>query len=122
VDWKTGQSEEGDNVLQLGCYIAYTCHKWGCEPSDVEVHDINLALCQEGVNIFTAGQLQETKDRISDGIKEMKSLLRDPTNNTASEEDFPAVPDNGKCAYCNYKRLCDSSENEQESATSCMKE
>jgi len=105
-DWKTGKMGEIGEDIQLGCYSLYASEKWNANPGNIIVKKYNLST-GKGLEAKMDGQkIENIKDYIRNSIKNMKQALHNPESNSAREKDFPKTEDAKKCAYCNFKKIC----------------
>ena len=106
LDWKTGASDERDNLVQLACYTLYAGRRWGAPPGDVRAIEFNVNRNQVIEHTLTAEDIDRTAAFIKGSIADMKRLLRDPERNEAREDDFPRIDDPRVCSRCNFFRVC----------------
>lgn len=104
-DWKTGKKDV-DNSLQLACYLSFAVRKWKVAASKIDIFEVNLATN----NIIEHNGLQANTDLFEDylrkSISAIKSLLQDPVNNIAEEEDYEKINKTGYCSRCSYLSVC----------------
>jgi len=108
IDWKTGKNVEGGTAeVQLGVYAIYCKQKWDIAPQDILVHESNLRHGESYERHITEQDIDRVKSHILRSAEQMKSLLDDPEENTASIDTFPMIEDTFHCRYCNFRRFCD---------------
>jgi CRISPR/Cas system-associated exonuclease Cas4 (RecB family) len=106
IDWKTGKSKDVEYKTQLGCYRLYATLHWRIPPSNIDTYEINLALNREFHHTTIPADIAWIESYISKSITAMKSLLRDPANNVAAEEDYPHTENLTQCQRCRYRKVC----------------
>ena len=104
VDWKTGESDSDE--LQLAVYVIYILESEKAPPENLYATEYNLRANKKRTHQFSTQDIIEAKKLISNGIEEMKRLLRDPVENTADMADFQRTEDSWKCEGCNFKGIC----------------
>lgn len=109
VDWKTGEKEDVDLTIQMGCYFLYAQSKWEYEPSSIEAVEVNLNRSNgpiEKHHKMVEAKIDWLKHYIRNSILGMKMALRDPNGNLAIEEDFVKTDSEETCKWCNFKEVC----------------
>lgn len=104
-DWKTGKKTTEDE-RQLAIYALYAIEKWALDLNDIRLFDIYLRTNMTFKIKIPTKLLEETKDYISSRIATIKSLLDDPVENIASEENFPMIENTNICRTCSFKEIC----------------
>lgn len=96
-DWKTGKSEgkELDETLQGGVYMAGYHHAFGEPPEAIKF----VYLKEEEVRT-----LEPSDEMWSEVVGTAKDLLR-----AVRHDEFPAIPGDSKCYWCDYEVHCDAS-------------
>ncbi|MBU1699006.1 MAG: PD-(D/E)XK nuclease family protein, partial [Candidatus Eisenbacteria bacterium] len=107
VDWKTGKKVPEPGSFQLGCYGLYAVDRWGLDPSDVRVLEINLTIGKEASAVIQKEDLEKTAEEITASIRHLKGLLRDPEINGADSDDFKARPSKRMCHWCSFLEACE---------------
>ena len=108
VDWKTGRSREGaeDHRTQLTCYALYAMQAWQVEADRVLLLELNLFEGEAIQHRVTQADIEAVRAFIRGSVGDMRSLLENPLENLAREEDFPRTHDPSRCAHCPFLRLC----------------
>lgn len=105
-DWKTSRKEDVDYSLQLACYLTYAVHQWGYKASNIDVFEVNLATGKITHHSGLSAKIEFFEDYMRKSIADLKSLLRDPSTNTAAEEDFEQINNIRYCKRCRYLGVC----------------
>ena len=105
-DWKTGKSENNATSEQLACYALYSNETWGVVPEDVKLIEFNLSRNEAVEHHLNGIDFQNIQEGIIDSSNQMKSLLTDPSSNTADEESFDFIEDSEICEKCSFKGVC----------------
>ena len=106
-DWKTGRREAEEGLsLQLGCYAIYAKQQFRADSGQVETRRFDLYRDKLYKDTITPGTITEVLDYIQGSAKDMRGLLDDPEENTASEERFRKVEQSRVCLRCNFFRVC----------------
>lgn len=105
-DWKTGKIRADENQIQLGCYSYYAKQKWNLQPEGIITKSFNLYLDKLDNFKVSNESMNQFEKYASSSIKEMKDFLIEESTNTAKEKDFPKEPQEGKCLWCNFKKIC----------------
>lgn len=106
IDWKTGKSERARSDVQLGCYTLFAIDHWNVDSEKVKTIEYNLYHKRGITNKLDAGDIEEIKGYMGKSIREMKSLLVDPVQNIASQDNFAKILNREICSSCNFKRIC----------------
>jgi hypothetical protein len=106
VDWKTGQGEDVDVSVQLGCYALYASQHWNIDPKNVQAIEMNVNTLKETTLPMMDARIEWVEHYIRNSISAMKALLRDVPENKASIEDFDQTDDLYKCRWCNFRKVC----------------
>ena len=106
VDWKTGRRQPQPEGLQLGCYALYATEAWEMEAQQIQVVEANIHIGAIGSAQITDEHLANARQEISSGIASMRASLKDPENNIADPNDFPAIPNQRLCTRCSYREIC----------------
>jgi hypothetical protein len=104
VDWKTGAGEA--DRLQFLVYAIFACEEYEVLPEQITVTEYSLLGDGPREHRFSAGDLNDGVDYIRNSITEMKSMLGDPDNNTASMKDFPRTSNERLCETCSFRKIC----------------
>lgn len=104
VDWKTGGGSADD--LQAACYTMYLAYAHGANVEETEVSEYRLLQPSAQVYPIDHARIEATKERIRTSASAMKSMLRDPHQNTAVESDFALIEDRRVCTRCNFQKVC----------------
>ncbi len=105
-DWKTSRKEDVDYSLQLACYLAYAVQRWGYKPSNIDIFEVNLATGKITNHAGLPAKIEWFEDYLRKSIAALKTLLHDPSTNTALEKDFEQVNNISCCKRCRYLRVC----------------
>jgi hypothetical protein len=106
-DWKTGKSLSEDLSVQLCCYAIYAMEKWHLPPESLEVVEYNLNSNKANYFSVTMAEVEGIKGYIKGSVKDMQSLLKDPSNNIPLPEDqFTKVEDERVIVRCNFRKVC----------------
>ena len=106
LDWKTGKFNEADYSLQMAIYALYAGEKWGIQPNQVFLKEIFLSSGNTREYGGKALDLVGVQNYVKESIQQMKSLLIQPEQNLAQENDFAFTDDATQCAQCNFRKLC----------------
>jgi CRISPR/Cas system-associated exonuclease Cas4 (RecB family) len=106
IDWKTGSRPPKPRNMQLGCYGLFAVEKWGLDPSQVRIVEMNLTRGTWAEAGITGDDLNRTREEIRASIDEIRNLLADPEKNEARPEDFVPSPGRRKCSYCPFLEAC----------------
>lgn len=106
IDWKTGKSERAGSDIQLGCYTLFAIDHWNVDSEKVKTIEYNLYHKRGITNKLDAGEIEEITGYMGKSIREMKSLLVDPVQNIASQDNFAKTLNREICSSCNFKRIC----------------
>jgi len=105
-DWKTGRSEQVGLSFQMACYAYYAFNKYRVPVKHVVTRRFELLQNEVYEESVSEASLEELLGYIRGSIKDMKSLLDDPTKNIASEEKFAKVQRREVCYRCNFLKVC----------------
>ncbi len=105
LDWKTGQSREGDR-LQIGVYALFAEARWGVRPDDVDGALVYLGDGKRVAVRADAAALEASKAEMRASIAAMKATLDDPAKNSACVERFPMRDDAAACRSCAFRKPC----------------
>jgi hypothetical protein len=106
-DWKTGKALSEDLSIQLCCYAFYAIEKWNLPPESLQVIEYNLNSNKANSFSVTMAEVEGIKGYIKGSVKDMQSLLKDPSNNIPLPEDqFSKVEDERVIARCNFRKVC----------------
>ena len=104
-DWKTGKKISEDE-RQLAVYSLFAVDKWSIKLDSIRLFDVYLKT-NTPLKVRASEKLvEETQQYIEKSIKEMKSLLDDPAENTASIDNFPMIENKNICKRCSFKEIC----------------
>lgn len=106
IDWKTGEREDVDSTVQLGCYGLYAVEEWEASPEQVTTVEYNLSGKREMRKTLVPANIDWIKHYIRSSIAAMKALLVDPARNIAIEDDFPFTDNELTCKWCNFRKRC----------------
>lgn len=108
IDWKTGRSDNGENLIQLGGYILYAKDVLDYSMDDLEGRIIYLCQPQNDLTLRpTADSLDMIKKRILREMGQIEKCCSDLQNNIPKAiESFPKTMDSHSCLYCNFKHIC----------------
>jgi hypothetical protein len=104
VDWKIGDSGNGEESLQLMSYAMAAINRFQCAPDDIDLYRIQL---RSGiVSHFEIGgkQILRAKMRIIQDVERMKAL--DDYGRNAVAEVFTPCGQSRVCAMCPFQVLC----------------
>jgi hypothetical protein len=106
-DWKTGKALSEDLSVQLCCYAFYAIEKWNLPPESLRVVEYNLNSNKANSFSVTMAEVEGIKGYVRGSVKDMQSLLKDPSNNIPLPEDqFTKVEDERTIARCNFEKVC----------------
>lgn len=106
-DWKTGRRGGSPDMVQMACYAFFARSKFGVPLPHIvtRLHDLyHDKVYQQTIG---ASELNDILSYIRGSIKDMRSLLDDPADNTASEERFQKLNRESTCLRCNFFRVCE---------------
>jgi CRISPR/Cas system-associated exonuclease Cas4 (RecB family) len=107
VDWKTGRKEGRFNEVQVAGYALYAAEQgWVGRAEDITTELNYLVLPKSVRRSVTSQKIDEARHFIERSASSMKSLLADPVENVAREQDFARVDRPQVCRRCNFRRLC----------------
>ena len=107
ADWKTGRGEARFGHIQVAGYALYAAEMgWVERPEDIETRLVYLTLRRTVGSRVDEKSLVRARDFIRRSSDAMRTLLVDPDNDVAREEDFPRVDRPQVCRRCNFRRLC----------------
>ena len=112
-DWKTGKGEH-HSQLQLVCYGLYAQQRWGVDFRRCHLVEYNLAADKLTRFFLSPAIVRQAREQILDSSRRMSRLLADERRNIAREEDFPRTGQVQKCHFCNFRRVCQPAEVEDE--------
>ena len=104
IDWKTGTGKSDD--LQFRVYTLFAHEEYDLPPDKITVREVNLMLNETYSHTFSPRELLDSQDHITRSIESMKSMLKDPEENTAVMVDFPRTENERICESCNFKKIC----------------
>ncbi len=105
-DWKTGRKEDVDYTDQMGCYLLYAVRTWQARPEDVDVFEVNLASNRVKKHAGLGARIDWLENNIRNSVAAFKTLLRNPEENIAAEEDYPKANELRYCRNCGFVRVC----------------
>jgi PD-(D/E)XK nuclease superfamily len=104
VDWKMGESDAGDDSLQLATYALWACHEYERAPEDIQIFKAFLS-SGELVKFSTdAEELEAARARILQDAERM--AIAEGYGQNAAIEVFTACAQQGICASCPYLQAC----------------
>lgn len=108
VDWKTGRFRESadDHRAQLTCYALYATRAFGVPVEKVRLVEFNLLANEVIQHRVSAMDIEAARAFIQGSVLDMRSLLADPDENLALEEDFARTADPAPCRRCPFLRVC----------------
>jgi hypothetical protein len=105
-DWKTGKTENVEDYLQMTCYAFYAIQTYKVIPALVFTRLFNLHLNKLIERSISQTSLNELVSYITGSIRDMQSMLTDPSINSARESDFSKVSKPDLCLRCNFLDVC----------------
>ncbi len=108
VDWKTGGSRDGaeDHRTQLTCYALYAMQAWRVGIDRVRLVEFHLHSGEAIHHEASQADIDAVRAFIQGSVLDMRSLLANPIENLAIEEDFPRTRDPARCVRCPFLRVC----------------
>ena len=109
IDWKTGSSDRGENVIQLGGYLFYAVDVLGHLIKNLEGRIIYLSPPQDDLILEpTEESMNVIKSRVLREIEEIEEYCSDIKNNIPKPMRlFPKTIESHFCLFCKYKHICD---------------
>ena len=104
-DWKTGRERQADRH-QLAVYALYATSHWDVALPDLHLQDIYLQTNTERTLVLSPDDLDQTRIFVTESVQEMRALLDDPEQNTASQDTFPMTTNTHQCTTCPFKAVC----------------
>lgn len=104
VDWKTGSGDS--DTLQFMVYTLYAHEHFGAPLHNISLIEYKLFSEEKTIHKFGESEIDGVKNYINNRIDSMKSVLKDPQENSALITDFPRTEDQWKCNSCNFKKIC----------------
>ena len=108
-DWTTGAQdnpEEEDIDTKNSTLLLFFMNKKKLYPNQIKIKKIYLKTNQVEETVFSNADAARIKNHIKESVFEMKSVLLDKEQNTASEENFPKTDNESNCTFCKYKKHC----------------
>jgi len=108
ADWKTGRSRDSadDHRAQLTCYALYALRAFGVPVERVRLVEFNLLANEIIHHRVSAMDIEAARAFIQGSVRDMRTLLVDPDENLALEEDFARTADPAPCRRCPFLRVC----------------
>jgi hypothetical protein len=105
VDWKLGgDSDDGDESLQLAVYALWAADKFSCPAEAIQVYKAHLSTDKLTSFAVTENKLQRAKARIIQDAERMARL--EFYGKEAMIERFTPCFQSSVCSLCPFQRLC----------------
>ena len=104
LDWKTGTGKSDE--LQFKVYTLFAHEEYDLPPDLITAVEVNLMVNENYNHSYGPSELLDAQNYITGSIEGMKSMLRDPDENTAVMTDFPRTDNEKICESCNFKKIC----------------
>ncbi len=104
-DWKTGKPSEND-TLQLSCYALYAQSKWQARPHEIGIFPVYLLEEKIALNPIETIDADTVRTFLRHSIKEMRSLLKEGSDNEIIPAQCTKTEITARCARCFFQEIC----------------
>jgi PD-(D/E)XK nuclease superfamily len=104
VDWKIGDSGDGEESLQLMSYAMAASDKFECAHDDIDLYRVHLRSGGISHLVAEGKQIRGARARIIQDAQKMQAL--DDHGRSATAEVFTPCGQERICKHCPFQRVC----------------
>lgn len=104
VDWKLGDSREGEDNLQLFAYALGAIHRFDYSPNKIDLYEAHLASGTVSMFAMCNRTIRRTKSRIIQDLKRMQAV--DIYGHSADADAFDPCAQPRICQLCSFQQIC----------------